>query len=176
MIVCLIALRADPAQAMPTPAQSAAAAVRYWNGPCQSIDLTFDPTLAQHGEAGVATGVRLFDDGRVELSACTISIATGLTPAVECRAIFHEVGHLAGHRHDEGGIMAAVLPVTPFPFCDPTPREQVFNAIEAQLPPLKWTIHCNPQLTRCRATSLTAKLPRRFAVIDGDVYPLTDLF
>lgn len=173
---------AAPAQAIvPSDAQSLNIAYHYWAGeycdgstPERAVQITYDNALENQNLYGLATGVTLHDDGTYVLAACTISLQPGMEPALKCRVIVHEVGHLGGHRHEEGGIMAAATTLyEEFPLCDATTREQVMIDIRKMLPGgYRWTVHCTPALTRCRATSPRARHPRRFEISDDQITQL----
>lgn len=180
LIALLLLVFTATAQAIvPTTEQSLQIAYHYWGGWCdgstpeRTVQVTEDPTLGDQTPrlGGQATGVVLFDDGRFEFTACAISVFPDQDPALRCRVVVHEVGHLSNHRHEEGGIMAAVMdPDAPFAPCDPTPREKAIQDVRYLLPEhLPWTIHCTRPLARCRATSPDARYPRRFQVEDGEV-------
>lgn len=169
--------------AVPTPQQSLAGAYHYWdpdaacNGstPERSVQIVFDPTLRKRGYDGLAIGITILDSGEWLLISCTIAVMPGLPTPEECRTIYHEVGHLGMHRHEEGGIMTSPVTDEPFYQCDPTTRESVIGDIRDVFLPKSytWAVHCTPSLRRCRATAPGAKA-RRYEV-SADATEIYDL-
>lgn len=157
-------LWAGPAAATPrtghSVTESLAIADATWLGHrCTGrVAITWAP-LAAEGYAGHAPGAV---DG-----SCNIVLDTSLIgdPTL-CIVIVHEVGHLAGHEHEEGGIMNAVLPEY-FSACRPTNREHAVGLILRLLPlrgtTRKWRVTCTPSVSRCRAVAPATK-PRRYRV------------
>jgi hypothetical protein len=84
--------------------------------PCKQA-VTIQPRPGLPGLAGAPTGVltaqgwmQRLADGRLEPLDCVVRVNPAawakLTPCGRLRALVHEVMHLAGHEHSEGGIMA----------------------------------------------------------------------
>ena len=125
----------------------------------------------EHGReiVGRATGIKAHQDGTWVLIDCTIAINQAkwehFSPEYQCAIVVHEVGHLAMHRHEEGGVMAADVTDYVIPsVCDfRTPRERAIDALLAHTK--TDTIACGKQKGKvfyCRTDSPTGQ--RRFRV------------
>lgn len=167
--VALLAAAA-PAQASPL-SDALAVADAYWqpNACAGRTQVTVGQLPAQYD--AYATGVRIEADSsvpwgyRLTLAACTVTIRPGLLALDRervCEVIVHEVGHLNGHVHDEGGVMRPDAGVR-VPACVPSRAIRAREAMRDILPwGYRWRVRCGPQ--RCRATAPTAKQPRTYSL------------
>lgn len=111
--------------ALTVPATSLAAtdieiAQKHWGGSCATrpVHMYFDHDIAVATStggkvAGSATGLTVLDEKNEiwVLQDCSFTVdptwwATA-SPYDRCVLVVHEMGHLAGHHHSEGGVMAA---------------------------------------------------------------------
>lgn len=79
------------------------AAIAYWGPlPCNKIDYQWVDPAVLPADA---------DAGRCLIRFNTHKWNHMPDPGMRCVLVFHEIGHLYNHDHDEGGIMAANPPV-----------------------------------------------------------------
>lgn len=71
-----------------------------------------DPEGAPAGAGKWYVGIAYLAEQR-----CRVWIRADLGRALTCRAVVHELGHLAGHGHEEGGIMAPDLTAVDYAPC-----------------------------------------------------------
>lgn len=174
IISMLAALALTPATAH---ANDTAIADAAWpDSPCAGrLHVVVSDSIEKaYGYDGLALGrPGMTAAGPGPLTSCDLQIIPGLTPERRCEVIVHEAGHLAGFWHTDSSYsgddphMLVMLPNDhPWAACEPhlTKRQDAVALIKDSLPSrYKWTINCNPGVTRCRATALHAK-PRRYAV------------
>ena len=140
LIAALLVLAASPASASASPAlpgigQALSVANAAWpDSPCAGrVHATADRSLAAEGRAGAATGMHAHEDRPWDLVECTIALDpvwwSDAPRYQRCLLVLHETGHLAGHRHEEGGVMAAGLGNDPR--CQ-TMRERIVTALASR--------------------------------------------
>jgi hypothetical protein len=135
------------------------------------VQVAFDHAVAGRDEAnevGYATGIEAQPDGSWILRSCVITLDPAwyaqATAEQRCEVIVHEVGHLAGHRHEEGGVMSS--PPGPFvPCMRLTLRGRIVLALAARSPAGS-SVQCSRWQGRvlpCRVT-----LYRRVSAVEAD--------
>lgn len=138
VVLLLGALHPASAEAVTFEGLPAALTVadRAWpTSPCVGKVQAVPAPLVEGGLAGEALGLHVNDDGTWTLISCTIGLDpdvwAAMPPYQRCLLVVHETGHLAGHRHEEGGVMG--VPRGDYAPCRPM-RERIEDALLARHP------------------------------------------